>query len=851
LRFADKLVDLIDLSARQLLSLSTRVYDQEKSAVVGTSSSISRSGPFIYNPFEARRVAAIEAEASRAVTWVCGETAHVSITLKNQVHAHLSVEIVAVAVFSAGDQEQGMWSAVIGQSENDDEGTGAKSSSPPASSSGASFVEPHRVRATLHAVNRVATTLSQTILLPSRGSGGSMTVDVSLVPRRPGPLHMYGVFLRLFSGCVVMLRAPDVAKGGKPVAIEVMRPLPKLTVSILPGGSDSSQYLATSPPISMFEGERRLLRLLVSNEGPDDIFGAVIHARADKPDRICILPVDRERGAMSIGRLKRGQSNSVEVQVYALRPSSQKDNPSNRLTGRARGAKRNSAAVVSTLLVDVEYIGQRYMSHYRTSSASVNLSLAPAILIGELSLFPDASANLILAQGDVPSDEQHAFLTLKVGLLAEVANHSASPIQVSLRETSAHDDISVSKTPGKENADRTRDVYNQCFVETGGSGRLMWPLRGRLVVNSSKRNDVIPSQLARAVYDGREYALEWAIPALGRCGAVPLYRFEVLAAIMRQLGNSISDQTVWRILFTNPDTLRNSTMNMTIQIGEEITAALTGTGNEQEDDRRCDNRSERVRPLPLHRTVVTRQYYDVKISIRNTSGSPLPASSSMDVQLCQRDCRGAFVPVPSGVFVGTHSGVACGSLQPGATFGHMVRLRLSSAGLFDIVATLHNDEPAPPPAGLDERSAVAPKEADSELVHSRAAVSPPAVFGFFTDTNGFESSPNSDSRGLSPHPPSAQPSPHGVDSTNLLRARAVHILPTDGGWCPSECLMKRSSAPICVATLTLQALNDIRWSSGNFQPFDNPPVKVMENGQIQDTAVSVTNTHHSPDTIVH
>jgi hypothetical protein len=362
------------------------------------------------------------------------------------------------------------------------------------------------------------------------------------------------------------------------------------------------------------------------------------------------------------------------------------------------------------------------------------------------------------------------------------------------------------------------------------------------------------------------------------------------------------DQTTWRMLSWYSNALRNIIASIAISIVDDNfpTASIYSPGLTH--DAASNNIGFPGGSPYVHASVVTRRYYDVKVSVQNTSATILPASASLDLQLCQRDCKGGLTLVPTGLFIGSHEGIACGTLEPGDVFDHVVKLRLSSAGCYDLVATLHEHEfpgissevhervsgardsflefnyiSTPSSAHLSSPSNIAPTPVAN--VGSNFVSGSPHLPNTHSGTPSLGSDASGTAGQSSTEPPvspikvrspemsksflrrvgltrkkkvddtKVPCSPRGIGSASI---RAIPLVPTEGELCPLERMPRRISPPLCAATYTLQAFDDIRCSSGILRHARNSLVDTA--GGTRDTLDSMeqaTGPHHGPDTIVH
>lgn len=761
------------------------------------------------------------------------------------------------------------------------------------------------MRSTLRAISRVATTVSQTVDVAPRvgASQGVSSFKLSVIPRRTGAMHICGIVLRLFSGAIVMLPAPKVGKGrALTPPIEVMAPLPKLDVSVQAEPCSSDELSATAP-IDLFEGEHHRLRVWITNNGSDDIAMAMIRTSADKPDAVRILSEgadSRVQGA--VAALERGQSQSFDVQVYAVRPSA-----ASAAAGEAAAARRPRPVALS---VEVKYTGRRRSSHIRTTTATLVLHVTPAIFVERLAhvrfhltdpaagAVPDelsVAGSPAAARDDGPSAAEMSPAATAaaatrpaaapaLGLVIDVGTRAAAPMQVTVIATDADGRApaaAVATVAGKTALPPhprrgDLDAYKTCLVEGGACARLLAPLH----VSARHRPDDAEAASSSATGDvAGGFALTWSIPTLGRSGVVPLHVEEVRRVMADTLVSPGREEHALNLTPTSASAFRSLVAAIHIAVGGDVGVAGSA-------------------PLARGAPVTTRRYYDLRVDVRNTGSRALPDSSTLDVNVCQSDGRGGLVPVGAGALVGAHEGVACGGLSPGGSFSHTLRLRLASSGVFDVVASVHGQEAMSRTAALDKMLAAdgvdartpagshatvsfgagAPGGVAATAASAHAAPVAPTAAAAAAETAAAAPSPTSrppevgtpsqrtashrtalkrvgltrrrrgegQERAVSAHR-SALASPHAgtLASSNVVRPFAA-----DGN--PEDLAARRSAPPISSERITLQAVNDTRWSSGLLRPLAGPPPDATSAapGAVASLASPASAHPHRPDTIV-
>lgn len=262
------ILQLDDIAPCQMYGLAIRRRKDDKAGGDGNKALLvapptSNSGPFIYNPFEAKKRAKAAADAKRSVTWVRDEEAYVSLRLVNNIGAELVVDIIAVLfndVPSNGDDEEAgckdenatAGAAVGVDSANSQQGqenttTDGNATTAPATKSdssttdldsdantasqniinnnnnngavanvdeeGESAEHTALVRKMLDKSTALARTVPESMTVYAHDRGGT-TKYVTVTPRKAGPLYIDGVLVRIFNGALVLLRPKADAKNG-------------------------------------------------------------------------------------------------------------------------------------------------------------------------------------------------------------------------------------------------------------------------------------------------------------------------------------------------------------------------------------------------------------------------------------------------------------------------------------------------------------------------------------------------------------------------------------------------------------------------------------------------------------
>lgn len=937
LECADELVNVIELSAVQISSLSI---EEHKPDLGRNSSGKIGSGdggkdPFLYNPFAARAAAAKAAEAGRAVTWVCGETAHIALTIRNCLKTRVAVEVIAVSIAEAGEEER-VWpvdqAGSVSNALGEDEAGKEKDISElgdvdaVADMKSALRLRTRRMRSILRAISRISTTISQTLdLVPvssadedGRKSGVSK-FRLSVVPRRAGTMRVCGIVLRLFSGAIVMLPAPAADKCGvEAPPIEVMAPLPKLDVAIHAEVQDTSARFVSHLPIDVFEGEHRRLSVQISNAGSDAIADARIQTNCEGEGIVRVISDGTDPAVQSdVACLGLGASRTFDVQVYAV---------------RRRGPVTSDMPRAVSITIDVEYTGQKRKSYLRTTRATAVLNVSPAVFVESLSHVryhmpehavslaatgakspaaaasdgdedaPKSKNETVTSVASGPPSKPHlgAEVSFPVhGMVINVGTRAAAPVQVGV--VPMHEGP-VGTVMSFEDADGL-EAYKSTLVEPGACARLLTPLHSRVGCDLEDAESFPRS----GVESGTPmFSLKWVIPSFGRNGVVPLFDEEIKTVLSNANASPVKDLHVLDLSPTSASLFRNLAASVKIHIQDRddpLAGATTpsvgnpgaggggggvgsGCGSSDIDGGSLVGAGA-VQRLHLPATLVTaRRFYQLRIEIRNIGSKAFPEPSTLDVCVCQLDGLGGSVPVGLGVLVGGHEGVSCGGLEPGASQWHSLRLRLCSAGLYDVVANVYDAEAAIKAFSLDEfllakehnegTSAGPAVSVDVGVPRLSPTASPtasPLVMSPPADVAASPSGAQSQEQGPQ-HPSSQRSSLKRVGLTRRRRSegnirRSPGLCGTSGRSPISSLAVQpfsscdegdsigvhRNSPAIACGRITVRAVNDTRWSTGgllgNLASQPGAESSVASPSPADLSSLNDPHRHlHGPDTIV-
>lgn len=637
---AQHVIRLGGITALQIpgLSIQSRV-DVD---IGSDSSGRVKDGPFIYNPFEAKKRAKAAAVARRAVTWVCGEPAQISARLYSKIGAELVVDIIAVLLVAAERLHNGEVDAssqaiaekcVEGDRPGPDDDNGSGD---------------HRrtVQAALKRSNQIAKTIQESALLPSREFTSGMLKHVTVIPKRTGPLRVHGLLVRLFNGALVLLQSERKQKDDVP-PVNVICSLPRISLSSYSAEGGTMQNISSRTPLTVYHGEKRRFRVDVENTGNEAITWMKARVFSSHPEVLEITMHNFKDETVLKNLENHGSSKSFTVEVLGKKQ------------GNSGGDSRvgqdhflTSVPSLSIVSVIIEYEGTESAGTIRESGAYVRVSSMSALEVGRIDLcdgYPSTK----------PKVQAKKLSEYSVSL--EVRNCVTAPATVKLLPCEA--DV----------AERPSCLSSQdCLVESGASVRLMCSLPVDTVNEFRKEvQSEEPMNHSKALAEA-VYRIQWELPALGRQGLLNVPGDEVSRAISRsQIARMIQ-----------PSTSTSFSCSAYSVARAEVFINIRG-----HDLQNC----AKDEGQPSLNVVNVGRFWSAKVQIRNTSHLELPMQSLLDISLVQTDDHGHIQEVSRAILVGATDGVFVGPLLARTgVFEHSIRVRVPSTGTFQLQAFLYD-----------------------------------------------------------------------------------------------------------------------------------------------------------------
>ncbi|CDF35915.1 unnamed protein product [Chondrus crispus] len=639
---ATHVVRLGDISALQLQGLTIRARKAESG--VSESTPISKDGPFIYNPFEAKKRAKAEAVARRAVTWVRGEPAQVGVRLLNQICADLVVDVIAVILVSAPSTRDGeMEKSTVECSLDSVEGS--SSTQDPSNESAA---HRRRVRTALRKTSKIAKSVQESFVLPSKGSQSGNLKKITVIPKRSGPLHVDGLLIRLFKGALVVLRKE---RDQEAPPVNVVASLPQIRLSSYSVDGGTLQNISSQAPLTVYRGERRRFRMDIEKTGNEPITWMRVKVLSSDPEALEISGNDFESEGILDGLESQGASKSFSVQVLGKRGS---------LKAKGsfpydEGSSSSRSAVVS---VNVEYEGSESSGMVRESKAYVKMAVLTAIEVHRI--------NVCNYRRDC--SELRANGPPELSMYVEVRNYVSAPATVSLAPFDRLCPQS-SGSPSRRGKGMGTFADQECLVEDGASARLICNLavesiKPLLVKLRGSR----PSESAERT----PFCIRWNYSALGRHGFVTIDMKELSEAVARCGTHGLNQHGPVADLPSCIPCVAQTEIAISVEShsNEALTANTHARGS----------------------AVPGKAFCQTKIHVWNKGDTKLPLQSVLDIGVVQNDGHGDVQEASRVIVVGATERVFIGALASrSGSFEHTLRVRVPSIGTYQIRAILYDD----------------------------------------------------------------------------------------------------------------------------------------------------------------
>lgn len=855
-----KLIELVDISAPPLANLAVRPVQDQNLASPKTPTMSSKAGPFIYNPFEAQKAAARLAEASRTVTCVCGETVQVSVSLRNRLKTALRIEIIAVSMGREEDREKvwpSHWNENMLSKErslHSGQETGGRVGV---------FAQSHRslndvqddLVSFLTNMDSIATTQGREVELCEQSASRICTADVLIIPHIPGLMQIYGVVVRLFSGVYVTIPAGAGADMSRRPRLEVLPRLPFLELRVQADAEESHVSRITDTQITLFEGERCSVRVTVRNIGPDSAQRSEINLQAHESDLIRVLPL-RDNSDVNnnmnndVTMIDRNEEQSFVTELYAPRISSSlvAKSMGNSVASLARANDSKAAAFTTSLSLDVEYIGVNLKSHFRKTSTSVAVHVSPAIILQRFRCVPlSPQYTSVLGRHSAaglpvtPASDGESFRVFSFedshgesgeALMLDVTNALITSVEVAKAYfsdgyTAKGQQIEELSILPKKDAEAACRPASKYYVDGGGTIKLVKTIPHRFLRDKLLR-------LTHAVsHDAPWLVVQWFVPATSRTGVVYVSLKEFVEYFNVSLHVNQSDL---KSCYWVPS-------DLAVSSGERVSihVALCSQETAENSAESCPMESRIKEKQPStgralmceFQPIVTRRCHYLNIDIENNGHRRLSRDVSLDVSLLQSDNRGHSWFSRHGMLIGAHKSVACGDLNPDARFTHRLGIRLNSAGIFHVVATVYD----PRGSHAESGSCGTSRNRATESVTESAPIQAGVVYDCSTRNESKEAT--------SPRRAASQALPNARFQASQITDEASPSL------CPDDQRSPDGEERVVLghAHLSVQGVHDVAWSSSVLE-VSPTSLAAISSGVLSTPKSELSSTQPSPDAIV-
>lgn len=668
---------LADISALQIKGLNVRSRVEESNGSQSTPR--SKDGPFIYNPFEAKKRAKAEAVARRAVTWVCGEPAQVGMRLFNQLTAELTVDVIAVILVSAGadgDSETGK-PAVLGQEDMIGDDCNNESTANESTGHG------RYIRSALKRTNKIAESVQESFVLPPKDSKNEKLQKITVIPKRTGPFYVDGVLVRLFKGALVILRKEREANAPP---VNVIAALPQLRLTSYSADGGTLQNLSSRTPPTVYIGERKCFRVDIEKTGNEPIAWMKAKVLSSDSEVLAIVKNELESEDVLDGLARQSATKSFIIEVLGKRGVIPVEKWSPDYMDNDQGLPGSKSVTIS---VNVEYEGLEASGVVRESGTHVKMMVLPAIEVRKIDV-----CRYVPKSGEVQLNDASGIY-----VHMEVKNYVSAPATVSL--SPFHNKANPARS------DIRADIFSgeTCLVEEGASVRLMCTV----VLDENKLVPEKPQGPTCSKSSGTiSHYVHWNVPALGRRGYITV-EMEEISSVLAPCATIAVKQV-------------GSVANLACLAPHVARAELAISINSD-----C-NKMFKVRETELESSIPVGTFCSSSVHIWNRSNSKLPEDSVLDINITQNDGHGPIHETTRVVIVGATERIHVGPLPPrNGYFEHKVRIRFPSTGTYQIEGILYDttmqqyrEQDTPSVIGEERSSCVSANLTHSEEYFAKA-----------------------------------------------------------------------------------------------------------------------------------
>lgn len=655
---ASSLLSLLNISACAMDGLS--VQHRTSNSNASNTDRPPRDGPFIYNPFEARKRAKAEA-ASRSVTWVCDEAAFVSLRLVSHVGAELVTDVVAVLV-SKPSESTGVSANVSTPAEKKSDvdeddaeilenrtiSEGVDDEKSVSEEDEQTFKQALIIQQELDYSSEMMQTIPDSLMLHPGDPTGS-TKYVTVIPRQTGSMTIAGILVRLFNKALVLLRCENEYtsnSGSNEVKIDVMEKLPRVNICVRAGEGEYGNE-GVRANVMLFDGERRSVAVEARNSGTEKIVRITGKVLAEVGAGFVIT-----RDELGGQDIVKGLENMEEERTFQVE-----------FLGQWKGS-RSQGQLDALVSVGVEYESFNAKGVVRESLAQIRVICRKAISVGRVVMFRRVVPTSSMKTQGVADGE--------LCMAVEVANHVSVPAKVSIMQRCDSSETGVgAKSDGKwsnENGEETLVEHCACI-------RLVTPLL-----------DSVKDCLRRAVLTGWSVdmdgvvVVQWALPSMGRTGMVATATGQLRKAALLTWGVAAGSAGRAPLGWLG----RQDGVRATVRLHFSSTSVKVENNSplmDHSNDNAKGTRNE----------VSIGALYPIRVGVRNDGLKPLPSDTVLDIDFEPNGGRNGIALENRGYLTGSLTHVFVGPLLPGESFEHIVNVCVNTVGVVVVMTYVYDE----------------------------------------------------------------------------------------------------------------------------------------------------------------
>lgn len=657
---ASSLLFLSNITACAMDGLSVQLRNSTSNAI--KTDRLPRDGPFIYNPFEARKRAKAEA-ASRSVTWVCDESAFVSLRLVSHVGAELVTEVVAVLVRKPSETNEdlsnisSLTEKKIDADKNSENSEMSESRTTLDSMVDGKSVSDEDEQTVQHALlvqqelecsSEVLQTNPDSLMLHPNDPTGS-TKYITVIPRQSGSVTIVGILVRLFNNALIILQSENentsISRSAE-VRVDVMERLPRVNICVRAGEGEYGNE-SVRANVMLFDGERRSVDVEACNSGTEKI--ARITGKVLVEDGAGFVITRDELGGQDVVT---GLESMGEVRTFQIE-----------FLGQWRGS-RSQSQLEALISVGVEYESFSTKGIVRESFAQIRVICRKAVSVGRVVMFHRANSTSSVMMQTVGNSE--------LCMAVEVTNHISIPAKVAVVQRWGNFGTDMQ---ADNRVIRNGENGEETLVEHCACVRLVTPLLGNM-----------KDFLRRAVLTGWSadmsgtVVVQWALPSMGRSGMVATVSEQLRKAAILTWG--VAAGSAGRAPLGWHGRQDGVRATVRLHISPNIVKA---ENNEREAHLRTTDTED------FQNEVSTGTVYPIKVEVANDGLKALPPSTVFDIDFEPNAGRTGIAIENRGYLTGSLSHVFVGPILPGESFEHTVNVCVNSVGIVEVTAYVYDE----------------------------------------------------------------------------------------------------------------------------------------------------------------